>query len=127
MPRRKPRATRNRAAEQLEFYPQRLIAARNIAHPVAWLQKLGFHAPTAVAIANGSCASLKWHQIEILCTALNCTPNDLLKFDHKHKNLPANHELLKLQRTDSLPELQVQLQQLSPEKLEALQVYLKGE
>jgi DNA-binding Xre family transcriptional regulator len=122
---RKPRATRNHAAEQLQFCPQRMLAARGILHPVAWGMKLGFTAQLASDIAKGSNGSIKWSQLETICTALNCTPNDLFKYENKHNNLPNGHALLALQREETVQSLQQQVQHLSPEKLAALQAFLK--
>jgi hypothetical protein len=60
-----------------------------------------------------------------MCTALNCTPNDLFKFENKHHNLPEGHALLSLQRAETVQSLQAQVQHLSVEKLTALQAFLK--
>jgi DNA-binding Xre family transcriptional regulator len=122
---RQPRATRNKAAEQLQFNPQRMLAARGIIHPVAWGIKLGFTPQLASDISKGNNGSIKWSQLETMCTALNCTPNDLFKFENKYHNLPEGHALLSLQRAEQVQSLQVQVQHLSVEKLAALQAFLK--
>ncbi len=124
---RKKRAATKRetVTGQLQFYPQYMLAARGINKPMAWAVKLGFYNTLAGDIVHGRCASLKWGQVETLCTALNCTPNDLFKFEHKHKNLPEGHELLKLQREETVMDIQEELKNLSTEKLEELRKFLK--
>jgi DNA-binding Xre family transcriptional regulator len=102
-----------------------MLMARGITKPVAWATKLGFHSKTAVDIVHGRINSLRWLHFETICTSLNCTPNDLFTFKHEHNNLPEGHELLKLQREETIVSIQEQLKDLSTERLAELQAFLK--
>jgi DNA-binding Xre family transcriptional regulator len=55
----------------------RMMQLRGIDHHYHFLLSLGFAPSTARKIMNGY-IEIKLEQIEKLCVALNCTPNDLL-------------------------------------------------
>lgn len=72
-----------------------ILAARNILHPTAYLLKIGINSFSADKMLSGEAVQVNFRQLTALCTALNCTPNDL--FALREMQLPENHQLMKLQ------------------------------
>ena len=56
---------------------KRMMALRDISTPHRYVQKLGIPQGSATAWLHNRNASLRLEQLEKLCLALNCTPNDL--------------------------------------------------
>jgi DNA-binding Xre family transcriptional regulator len=71
-----------------------LFAARQIAHPYTFLLKIGIGNNTTNNILNHKSTSINLQHLTLLCTALECTPNDLLAVPKQ--NLAPNHPLQKL-------------------------------
>ncbi len=71
-----------------------VFKARNILHPYAYLLKLGINTTSANKMLKGEIVQLNFNQMTVLCTNLNCTPNDL--FALREMTLPENHELNKV-------------------------------
>lgn len=76
-----------------------IMAARSIVHPTAFLLKIGINRFSATKLLNGSAVQVNFRQLTILCEHLNCTPNDL--FVTRKMQLPADHQLNKLQEADT--------------------------
>lgn len=98
-----------------------LFEARGIQHPGNYLYKKGIPRHTAQRILSGEHTHLHFRYVELLCKALNCSPNDLLVYiPGKEEQLPENHPLHQLkskvtdfswiQNTANLP--MAELQQL---------------
>lgn len=49
-------------------------------------QKIDVTYPTITSIYNSTSTSIKFDTLEKICTELNCTPNDILKFGNKIDN-----------------------------------------
>lgn len=77
---------------------KRMMALRDISTPHRYVQKLGIPQGSATAWLHNRNASLRLEQLEKLCIALNCTPNDLFSWKGDGSDLPAGHELRKLVR-----------------------------
>lgn len=94
-----------------------LMNIRGIQFPYKFLVKLGFPAQTASNWANGSVGYIRPAQLEKLCVALNCTPNDLMQW-HAMPNsvLATDHPLRKLERTKPMPDIASLARDLPPEK-----------
>ena len=80
----------------LHIHP--ILAIRNIAHPFAYLIKIGINNATANKMLKGEAVQINFRQLTLLCTHLNCTPNDLMAV--RNLDLPATHQLHKLQSTN---------------------------
>lgn len=74
---------------------QPILHARNIAHPSAFLLKIGFNTVMATKMLRGKAVQLNFRQLTSLCLHLNCTPNDL--FALRDLTPPPGHQLEKLQ------------------------------
>jgi DNA-binding Xre family transcriptional regulator len=87
----------------LKYNFKRIFNERGITKPVGYLHKHGFNNQTAARISSHRFKDIRAAQLEKVCLALHCTPNDIFEWipDEKHKNL--NHPLTKLIRT-TVPE-----------------------
>jgi len=109
----------------LRFDLHRMLKARNIIHPVAYLQKIGFSSSTAVNYMNNRLDGVKWKHLQIFCIALNCTPNDLFTWYGEGGTVAENHELLTLKR-NPVESLQDKLLTLPPHKLEEIRKLIES-
>ena len=82
--------------------------------------KLGFVPSTARSFLSGEITLIKLEQIEKLCVALNCTPNDLLEWrPPENQANPDEQALIKLKRggEEDLPKL---LSEIPSDKFEQI-------
>lgn len=84
----------NKSSIVLNLHP--VFKARNIPHPNAYLIKLGISRGSANKMLKGEIVQLNFNQLTLLCTSLNCSPNDL--FALREMSLPENHELNKVKQ-----------------------------
>ena len=73
-----------------------VLKARNILQPYAYLLKIGINVTSANKMLKGEIIQLNFNQMTILCTNLNCSPNDL--FALRDMELPEHHELNKVKK-----------------------------
>ena len=64
----------------LRYNIKRILKARFITQPVGYLSKHGFSKPTAQRIVSGRTKNITTKQLEKLCLAFNCTPDDLMEW-----------------------------------------------
>jgi hypothetical protein len=80
---------------------QSVCKARGIERPYSFLIKSGLPEWAATSILNNTRNTIQFKYLEIICAALNCTPDDLFQWKpDPHKTLPEGHQLYKL--TDTL-------------------------
>lgn len=84
----------------LKYNLKRLINNRAVLQPVGYLQKFGVTKQTASRIVGGRFSTLKLSQLENLCIAFHCTPNDLLEYIPDDKIKTQNHPLASLIRNE---------------------------
>jgi DNA-binding Xre family transcriptional regulator len=78
----------------LKFDLDPLFKIRAINKKTAFLYKNGFSKSKAATLVNSKFKSISIKNIELLCRAFNCTPNDLFTFDESASNpLPADSAL----------------------------------
>jgi len=104
----------------LVFDLKRLLEVRGVTNNHTFLTKAGISRDVATNLLQGYAGGLKWEQIEQLCVALNCGPSHLFRWMGDGSDLPANHELRKLVRPDTVLNVQERLNNLSPEEAERL-------
>ncbi len=98
----------------------KLFKARLISKPGGFLMQNGFGRSTAFSISTNRIRSLSPDQIEKLCIAFRCTPNDLFEFTPTSgSELPESHPLNQLKKSDS-PQLSDVIQNLSIEQLKTI-------
>jgi DNA-binding Xre family transcriptional regulator len=95
---RKKRGTLTPHQNSIVLHLKPILVARNILHPSAFLIKIGINNTTATKMLKGEAVQINFRQLTLLCTHLNCTPNDLLAL--RQLDLPIHHQLNQLQKHD---------------------------
>lgn len=75
-----------------------ILNMKNIKNHYTYLYKLGISSTTAQKMLSGKLAQVNLNHITLLCTQLNCSPNDL--FAQKNIQIPTGHALEKLRKID---------------------------
>jgi DNA-binding Xre family transcriptional regulator len=97
----------------------RAFALRGIDRPSEILVKHGISRPTITRLLRGEKGGVSYRHLEIICTILNCTPNDLFEWRPDPKNpLPENHSLQALKRTARARSLKEMINDVPMEKLD---------
>lgn len=109
----------------LIFNPKRIFAMRGIEKPSGFLARIGFSYPTATKFLKLESSLVKIKNIERLCIALNCTPNDLFEWQNDGKvNLPENHSLNALHKGEAPKNLQQLIKDVPADKLTQIESLL---
>ena len=78
----------------LYFNLKPIFAARQIEKPYSFLVKIGIASITAHKIINNDSHVMRLDNLELICKALYCEPNDLLAYKPDSINpVPENHPL----------------------------------
>ncbi|MEO9853220.1 MAG: helix-turn-helix transcriptional regulator [Reichenbachiella sp.] len=77
-----------------------IFTLRRIKKPYTYLKSLGFSHDVAHRLVNHKVSGLKMYQIEKICQALYCTPNDLFEWDGTGQTFDPNHPLSTLKRNE---------------------------
>ena len=103
-----------------------ILKARDIKHHTKFFEKIGLSRSTASAYKTGRTAAISLNNLELICEALNCTPNDLLEFipSPKQQEMP-NHPLDPLNRQHKTQNLMKLLNALPFNKLQQAEELLK--
>ena len=81
----------------LKYNIARLFKVKGISKPIPYLIKAGFKRNAASRLLNKGEITLKVKQIETICLALKCTPNDLFEWiPDKPELINGNNPLCKL-------------------------------
>lgn len=115
----------------LKFNPKNMFSLRGIQKTTGFLVNLGMDYSTASRFLKSKSRFVKVSDIEKLCVALNCTPNDLFIWTPDEKTvLPGGHSLNALNRDGKVKNLQQMVKDIPSDKLgriEALLNELKDE
>lgn len=104
----------------LKFNLEPLFALRNITKKQNLLRKQGISLYSAIHIINGTIHKISLVDIERLCLAFNCTPNDLFDFTpSENSKLPSDHPLHSLTK-QPLPNVKALMETLPYEKAREL-------
>jgi DNA-binding Xre family transcriptional regulator len=96
----------------------RICAEKGIANPKKFLMGLGFFPNAAAAMIQHKRVRIDRDQVEKICIALRCTPNDLFSWQPgKDAQIDPGHPMRALIREQraSIPEM---LQVMTPEQIE---------
>ena len=105
----------------LKFTIPQMLKLRIINHPVGFLMKNGFPRQTAYRICSGKFKNLTAKQLEKLCLALKCTPNDIIDWiPDDEKLLESNPPLAKLFKVQVPYELRDMAKDIPFDKLHKL-------
>ncbi|QQS37298.1 MAG: helix-turn-helix domain-containing protein [Ignavibacteriales bacterium] len=109
----------------LTYNLQLLFRQRAIKNPVSFLMKAGFNRQTALRIKNNKFKALKLSQVEKLCIALYCTPNDLIQYIPNPQKPISNHPLTNLVHKEQSEHLANFLDDIPIEKLSGFTQQIK--
>lgn len=102
----------------LKFNPKKVFALRGIEKTTNFLVKIGFSYPQASAFLKSESRFVKIRDIERLCLALNCTPNDLFEWQADNEAvLPENHSLKALSKSGEAKNLQELIKDIPSDRL----------
>lgn len=96
--RRRKRGTLKPHTSSIVLHLAPILAARNILHPFSYLVKIGIVHSSASKMLKGGAVQINFRQLTLLCTHLNCTPNDLFALRELTPN--RGHQLQHLQSLD---------------------------
>lgn len=110
----------------LKYNFDRVFRAKAIERPYSFLLKAGFSNNFATKIKKSRTNRLSVIMLERLCLTIGCTPNDFMEYiPDKDQNIPTNHPLNELNRTDKIIDLTKTLNSLPLSKLEEIERYIK--
>src|SRR5688500_7198263 len=109
----------------LKFNPKKIFALCGIEKTTNFLFKMGFSYPQASAYLNSESRFVKIKDIERLCLALNCTPNDLFEWQAENEAvLPENHSLNALTGSGEAKNLQELIRDIPSDRLARIESLL---
>lgn len=109
----------------LKFKLSSVLRVRGIEKPFAFLQKRGFYRTVASNLINDKTISIKISQIETLCRALNCTPNDLFEFEpNANDTISVDHPLNSLNRQLNSSKIQKVVREIPLDKLDKVEEFI---
>ncbi len=87
----------------LRYNFQRLFVKRGITRPIPFLMRSGFTRASASRIVTGRTRGISPRQLELLCNAFKCTPNDLMEWTpDKPEQLNESNRLISLIRNETV-------------------------
>jgi DNA-binding Xre family transcriptional regulator len=107
----------------LEFNLKRIATLKGLKETRAAAQNRGISYQVFNRMLRGKTFKATTEQLEALCLALCCTPNDLYEWK-PGANAPENHPLDALRH--AMPNLQEKIAQMSLEEIAALQKMMEG-
>lgn len=97
----------------------RALQLRGVKNHKQFLNDLNFASSSVKGFLNETAAQIKYEQLEALCVALNCTPNDLFEWQPDEKRqIQPNHSLNRLKKKN----LAQMLNDIPLEKFEQIDV-----
>jgi DNA-binding Xre family transcriptional regulator len=105
----------------LYFNLKPIFKARQIEKPYTFLVKIGIAPHTAHKILNNNTHVMRLDNLEIICKALYCEPNELLAYKPDNSNpIAKDHPLNKLIPTQDNTDWQEQLKTMPLSKLKQM-------
>ena len=105
----------------LRYNFERVLKARGIDRPYAYLVQQGVHGHLASGIRKNKVRLLRMDSLEKLCLILHCTPNDVMEWiPDEQQASDKNQPLNSLKRTDAIIHLTQTLNALPLEKVEEI-------
>jgi hypothetical protein len=102
-----------------------LLESKGIPNPFNYLIKMGFTPNVATRVLNGKIERIGISQVNRLCTALVCTPNELFAWKPaKDESLSAQHPLLGLIRNDTPFNIIGKIEHLSMDQLKEVEQFI---
>lgn len=96
----------------------RVLRLKGVEDASTYLKRLGYHRTKAYNLAHSKKSSIDFHDMEVLCKQLNCTPNDLMEWSpSKAEDDVPNHALQSIRRKDAAVGLVSLVQSLPVEEM----------
>lgn len=110
----------------LSFNPKNILSIRGIEKTTAFLvARLGMDYSTASRFLKSKSRFVKVSDIEKLCIALNCTPNDLFEWKPDAEQvLPETHSIRALEKHEKTKALQDIVKDIPSDKLALIEQLL---
>jgi DNA-binding Xre family transcriptional regulator len=109
----------------LNFNPKNIFLLRGIEKTTGFLVKMGMSYPSASRYLKSKSQFVKIKDIEKLCVALNCTPNDLFEWKPDASVvLPKTHSLNKLGNGENTLNLQQLVKDVPSDKMHLIESLL---
>lgn len=100
---------------------KRVFALRGVENPMNFMMDAGIIRATADNLLRQRTSLVKLEHLEILCRALNCTPNDFFEWSADNTNaLPETHSLNSLKRARTAQDIQSMVKDIPLEKVEEM-------
>ncbi|MBU2914477.1 MULTISPECIES: helix-turn-helix domain-containing protein [Reichenbachiella] len=103
----------------------RLMHIRGIPKPYNYLRKLGLSHNVVHRMLADKAVGIKMYQLQQLCIALHCTPNDLMAWDSAETSLAPNHPITELDRPSENGLTVAELRKMPLEKLDQIKQILR--
>ncbi len=110
----------------LQFNLRQILNNKGIDRHTLFLSKHGLTTYTASRLLNNRITNINLQHIEILCTALNCTIDELFTWRPGKDVDVDKHPLQHLRERSNEFYVGDKLKMLSPKKLEAVKEFVKG-
>jgi DNA-binding Xre family transcriptional regulator len=109
----------------LIFNPKQILLLRGVEKIANFMVKIGFTYQSAGRVLKSRASLIKVKDIERLCVALNCTPNDLFEWKAGVDTvLPEGHSLNRLERGEGGKNLQQMVRDIPSDKLALVETLL---
>jgi DNA-binding Xre family transcriptional regulator len=109
----------------LRYHFERILKARGIDRPYAYLTNRGIHNHLASCIRKNSVPSMTLKNLEKLCLLLHCTPNDLMEWaPDDERSADKKQPLNRLRKRDELFDMNRSLNSIPLDKLEEIGKYI---
>lgn len=112
----------------LAFNFKRIFLIKGIKYPVTWLMQRGFSDKFASGVVNDRYKRMNLADVERLCYAFQCTPNDLLEWTPNETDEDvASHFMAALYREDKVMDLTKTLNAVPYDKLIEIEKLIQAE
>ncbi|TCN73233.1 helix-turn-helix domain-containing protein [Acetobacteroides hydrogenigenes] len=109
----------------LKLNLHRILTLRGIENPYSHLRSKGYQRHKITNLMQGKNATVNLEELEYLCEAYGCTPNDLLEWTPSKKNENnESHPLQPLRRSKMPVSIYKIIETLPPDRLEELERYI---
>jgi DNA-binding Xre family transcriptional regulator len=104
-----------------------VFKARGIDNPASFLLNAGLSRHTVTNFLHNNSGSVKLRYIDLICTKLNCTPNDLFVWvPDKNNVLPESHLLNTIKRGNTVFDLKETMKSIPINQLNQIVDILKN-
>jgi DNA-binding Xre family transcriptional regulator len=110
----------------LQLQISRVMRIRGIRNPYKFLRDLGISHTVVHRFLSGKSKGFKMDQLQKICLALYCTPNDLMDWDNTQSALSEDHPIQQLNREEVSITLE-DLRKLPLERMKDIQKMLEAE